>query len=321
MKSCLNFGGVDRLPYDFPPPYSSDFYFAGADPHPDPLINPDLVIKEWVDEWGCRWKRLGDTLLGEVQNVALESYSQLSTFKIPDLEQPQRWENIKNLLLDKGDRYALGSGGSLYFRVTFLRGSENVWMDLYDDPEGLTSLVDLLCEFNIELVRKYKALGADGYIMGDDWGLQNTLQISPAKWREIWKPRYERIFSEARSLDMELFLHSCGHIVDILDDLIEIGLNAIHMDQQENMGLELLSKRFAGKINFFAPVDIQKTMCSGSMDEIRAYCREMTKYFHTEKGGFIPRWYTDPIGAGHTQEAINVMCDEFIKISHELYGK
>lgn len=308
------------MPHDFPSPFGSDFYFTGANPHPDPLGNPDLAVKEWVDEWGCRWERLGNTLLGEVKNTVLESYEQLPKLKIPDLNNPARWDRLKNLKSDKADRYTLAGGASLYFRVTFLRGVENTWMDIYDDVEGLTALVDLLCDLNIELVRKYKFFGADGFMMADDWGLQNTLQISPSKWREIWKPRYEKIFAEARRLDMDLFLHSCGHIVDILDDLIEIGLNAIHMDQQENMGLELLGKRFAGKINFFACVDIQKTMCFGSMDDIRAYCREMTKHFHTDKGGFIPRWYTDPVGAGHSQEAIDVMCAEFLKISQELYG-
>ena len=120
---------------------------------------------------------------------------------------------------------------------------------------------------------------------------------------------------------MYMVLHSCGYIVDILGDLIEIGLDAVHMDQQENMGLENLGKRFAGKLNFFAPVDIQHTMLSENLEDIRAYCREMAKQFLTAKGGFIPRWYTDPEGVGHRRENIDAMCEEFLKISMEVYGK
>jgi len=321
VKSSLHFTGVDRLPFDLCQPYGSDFIYVGVDPHPNQINNWDMTIKEWTDEWGSCWKRLGSTLLGEVQNIVLEDYGKLHELKIPDISQPSRWKTIENLSAYRGDFYVLASGESLYFRATFLRGSENIWADIYENPEGLCALVDILCDYNIELVRKFASYGADGYFMLDDWGLQNTLQISPAKWREIWKPRYERIFSEARALGMDLFLHSCGYIVDILDDFIEIGLNAIHMDQHENMGLELLGRRFREKINFFAPVDIQKTMCTGSIEEIRAYCREMARYFHTPKGGFIPRWYTDPVGAGHRQEALDAMCEEFMKISHELYGK
>ena len=47
----------------------------------------------------------------------------------------------------------------------------------------------------------------------------------------------------------------------------------------------------------------------------------MAKQFLTAKGGFIPRWYTDPEGVGHRQENIDAMCEEFLKISMEVYGK
>ena len=103
-----------------------------------------------------------------------------------------------------------------------------------------------------------------------------------------------------------------------MDDLIEIGLDVIHMDQQENMGLEELGNRFRGRLTFFAPVDIQNTMVNGSMDDIRKYCRDMVRHLGTSKGGFIPRWYSDPVGAGHTQQAIDAMCREFLKLGNQL---
>jgi hypothetical protein len=89
------------------------------------------------------------------------------------------------------------------------------------------------------------------------------------------------------------------------------------MDQQENMGLELLGRRFGGRIAFFAPVDIQNTMVRGSADAIRRYCRALVRQLGRPNGGFIPRWYSDPRGAGHRQEALDAMCAEFLKISRE----
>jgi uroporphyrinogen-III decarboxylase len=170
---------------------------------------------------------------------------------------------------------------------------------------------------NLAAIERYAELGFDGYIFCDDWGLQNRLMISPQAWRMIWKPRYATIFQAAQKAGMLTFLHSCGYIIDILDDLIEAGLNVIHMDQQENMGLEILGKRFGGRLTFFAPVDIQRTMVYGTEEEIRRYCRSMTRHLGRPLGGFIPCWYGDPIGAGHRQEAIEAMCEEFIKISGE----
>ena len=70
----------------------------------------------------------------------------------------------------------------------------------------------------------------------------------------------------------------------------------IHMDQQENMGLELLGERFGGRITFFSPVDIQTAM-QRPLPDIRAYARSMARRLARPEGGFIPRWYTDPADA------------------------
>ena len=120
---------------------------------------------------------------------------------------------------------------------------------------------------------------------------------------------------------MLTWLHCCGYIVDILDDFIEIGLDVINMDQQENMGLDLLGERFGHRIAFWCPVDIQKTMCKGTLNDIRDYCQRLVQNFGGREGGFIAKWYTDPVGAGHSQEAIDAMCREFQEISRAMYGR
>jgi uroporphyrinogen-III decarboxylase len=179
--------------------------------------------------------------------------------------------------------------------------------------------VNLLADMNIEIIKRYAELGIDGVINCDDWGLQNSLMISPDAWREIWKPAYKRVYDAAHTAGMDTWLHSCGYIIDIIDDLIDVGLNALHMDQQQNMGLDNL-KCFRGRITFFAPADTQKIMPNGNPDEIRGYCRKMSECLGTKSGGFIPRWYTDPKGVGHSRESIEIMCNEFLAISREIYG-
>jgi hypothetical protein len=151
----------------------------------------------------------------------------------------------------------------------------------------------------------------------DVWGLQNNLMIPPEAWHEIWRPRYERVYRAAHDAGLLTFLHSCGNITAILDDLIEIGLDVIQMDQQENMGLDNLGRRFGGRITFWSPVDIQATMAHGSLDEIRQYCHEMVNTLGRPEGGFMVRWYDDPAGAGHRGEAVAAMSEEFLNLSHK----
>jgi hypothetical protein len=83
----------------------------------------------------------------------------------------------------------------------------------------------------------------------------------------------------------------------------------------ENMRVDLLGQRFGGRIAFWCPVDIQANMVHGSLDDIRAYCRRLVTTLGRPDGGFIAKWYGDPIGAGHRPEAIDAMCEEFLRLS------
>ena len=56
------------------------------------------------------------------------------------------------------------------------------------------------------------------------------------------------------------------------------------------------------------------------LDQVRDYCWKLQEKLGSAKGGFIPQWYGDPVGAGHSQEAVDAMCQEFLKISRQVYG-
>ncbi len=310
VSRAIRFQGATRLPYDLPEPFGSDFAEISMSP------SPDARPSRGVDEWGAVWDNIGVCHLGEVQDFPLKRWQDWDDLHIPDIRNPDRWRILDGVRERAGDKFLLASGISIYERVHFIRGLQNTWMDIYDAPEQLAALIDILVEMNLYAIERYAGAGADGYIFCDDWGLQNGLMIAPDKWREIWKPRYARIYRAAHDAGLLTFLHSCGNIVSILDDLIEIGLDVIHMDQQENMGLALLGERFGGRLTFFSPVDIQNTMVYGTLDDIRAYCRRMVKLLSRPGGGFIPRWYSDPAGAGHRQEAIDAMCTEFLHLAH-----
>ena len=98
--------------------------------------------------------------------------------------------------------------------------------------------------------------------------------------------------------------------------VIDCGLDVIQMDQQQNMGLDLLSERFAGRITFWCPVDIQNMMCQGSPEEIKAYAREMFEKLSTPAGGFIAGYYGDTVGAGHSKEAVEAEIEPFKSLQY-----
>lgn len=313
VRRAVTFQGPDRLPRNFPPRYGSDFAGLGMSP------SPDARPGNGVDEWGAVWENIGVCKLGEVKDYPLKDWRDFGGLKIPDASAAFRWQTAPRQAAEAGDNFLMAYGVSLYERVHFLRGLENTWTDIYLEPDNLRGLIGVLVDMNLQAIPKFAALGADGYMFCDDWGLQNKLMISPESWREFWKPAYAQVYQAARAAGMLTFLHSCGHIVSILDDLIEIGLDVIQMDQQENMGLDLLSERFRGRIAFWCPVDIQAAM-RRPLDQVRKSCHDLYDKLGSVQGGFLPQWYGDPVGAGHSPEAIDAMCQEFLKISREVYG-
>ncbi len=308
----VRFQKPDRLAIDLPPEYGSDFVWVDMRP------SPDERPRAGRDEWGAVWANIGVSNLGEVKEFPLTDWSRLNHLVVPDVRDPARWAHLEGVRETFREKFIIGTGISIFERVHFLRGLANTWMDIYDAPDKLRELLEILVEMNLAAIERYASLGVDALFFTDDWGLQNRLMISPDKWREVWKPCYERIYTAAHDAGLFTFLHSCGYIVDILDDLVEAGLDVIQMDQQENMGLEVLSEKFAGRITFFCPADIQSVMVRGSPDDIRTYCRRMVSLLGRPQGGFIAMWYSDPAGAGHTQEAVRAMCEEFLKISGEI---
>jgi len=316
VSRTIRFQGADRLPFTLDESHGTDIAWMGMTASPDDRPNKSTGR----DEWGCLWDNIGVSNLGEVKQPALASWDDWNKLKIPDITDPQRWRGLYHARSDADDLFLLANGISIYERVHFIRGLENTWVDVLEEPDRLGRLIDILVDMNLYAIRRYAEAGADGFIFCDDWGLQDRLMIDPEAWRRIWKPRYARIYEAAHQAGLLCFLHSCGNIVSILDDLIEIGLDVIQMDQQENMTLELLGRRFGGRLTFWCPVDIQQTMARGNPDEIRAYCRRMVRTLGRPDGGFISKWYSDPAGAGHTAEAIEAMCDEFVKLSREAGG-
>lgn len=312
VAQTISFEKPGRLAMDLPEEYGSDIAWVDMCP------SPDARPRAGRDEWGAVWANIGDSNLGEVKDFPLKDWSDLCSLVVPDINDASRWKHLTGIREVLKEKFIIGRGVSLYERAHFLRGLANAWADIHHSPTRLRELLDILVDMNLQAIKRYATLGVDGYFFTDDWGVQNSLMISPKTWREIWKPCYERIYNASHEAGLLTFLHSCGYIVDILDDLIEVGLDVIQMDQQENMGLELLDRRFGGRIAFFCPVDIQNTMVRGTLEEIRAYCRQMVSSLGRQEGGFIAMWYSDPAGAGHTREAIAAMCQEFLKISREI---
>lgn len=308
---AVKFQGPERVPRDLPEPWGTDFLHVGIEPAPN--WSPKI---EGEDEWGCLWQKLpGDKTMGQVKIHSLDDYGRLDNYIFPNYDLPARYKKAEEIV--KGNReqkfVLAGIPLSLIHRLEYLRGHTAAWTDPYEHPRELSGLLDIMADIAITAINRFAGIGVDGIFSCDDWGLQDRPMVSPEVFRQFFKPRYKRVYQTAHRLGILTFLHSCGHITELLDDFVEAGLNVIQMDQQENMGAENLANRFGGRICFWCPVDIQQTMIKGTLDDIRSYARHLIDSFGKFNGGFISKWYGSPEAIGHSQERINVMAEAFVK--------
>lgn len=310
VERALRFSGPDRIPVSLPPPYPNDILECWPDRPPlDTSKGPTR------DEWGSLWASVSPGAIGEVVEPAIIEWDRCPHFRIPPVNDPEPYaRSARAVAEDRGERYAVGVlPVSLFARAHHIRGLNNVLADFYLNPDRLAGLVDTMVALAVESVERYHAMGAHGVMMYDDWGLQGRLMIHPALWRQFYKERYARVWSRAHELGMTNWLHSCGKISDILEDMIEAGLDVVQMDQQVNMGVESLGQRFGGRLTFWCPVDIQMVMPTNDAAAIEGYVQRLIRAFGSRGGGFIGKWYPSPQAAGHSQEMIRLMCESFLK--------
>jgi uroporphyrinogen-III decarboxylase len=181
---------------------------------------------------------------------------------------------------------------------------EIYFQDLVLERENIDKLHDMVTTAMEKVIVKIgETTGADAIMFAEDWGIQDRLLINPEMWREIFKPLYVRLCKAARSVKLKVIMHSCGYNWAIIDDLAEVGINALQFDQPSLYGLEKLSDRLQQhKVALFSPVDIQKVYISGDKKRIQDEARKMVKLFFRGKGGFLAGSYGDLKGIGVREE-------------------
>ena len=320
VKRAIEFRNPERVPYNFDSnrtpviseKYGDDFewVFATQDPDFTPGIND---AHRFENELGVIYERL-NTSHGEPKEYPLADIGKRASYRLPDYSKPVRYLKMEEIVKTRGDKYILGMFPHFLFQVMIdLYGFETFMMVPYDDREGLEHLTNQLMESCLKVVDCFADRGADGIIAIEDLGLQSQMMIHPDLWREIFKPRMARIVKRCHERNMHFLIHTCGGILDVIEDYIEAGVDVLQIDQQDNMGIDELSKRYKGRICFFCPVDIQTTLPVGSFAQIEAKVRHLIKAFSTEAGGFMAKTYPQPDSIQIPETSTKFMCECFKK--------
>ncbi|MBN2307555.1 MAG: methyltransferase [Candidatus Hydrogenedentes bacterium] len=197
-------------------------------------------------------------------------------------------------LRDSTERAILGLfGGNLLEIGQFFYRNDKMLMLLAAEPARIHAFLDRLTALHLASLERY--LGAVGdmidiIVFGDDLGMQSGPQISPAMYREFFKPRHEQMWRRAKELaDVKVMLHCCGGVRELLPDLIEAGLDTINPVQITctGMGAAGLKRDFGDKLTFWGGgCDTQHVLQHGTPDEVRAHVKEQVAIWRPG-GGYV----------------------------------
>ena len=252
--------------------------FVGYQPvdKKDKIIPLKVLMKEseWTDEWGTTWAHASGGVGGTPVGHPITDWTQLDNYirrQMPNAHAPGRLDTAATVINTyTPDKYCMGTiQVTLFERLYFVRGMENIFEDMYIHEKEVRRLADAIMEYNLELVKLWGRLGPDGLLLTDDWGTQTTLMISPEMWRKIFKPYYKTLFDAIHREGMDVCLHSCGNVTEIVGDLIDIGLDILDPLQPEAMDLKEIARRFGGHITFHGAIDDQRLLNRATPQELK----------------------------------------------------
>jgi uroporphyrinogen decarboxylase len=245
----------------------------------------DVADLDHHDEWGVGAISAGfhhfERMVHPLRSAG--SPRDIAAYPWPDVLAPYRWASVADDVKVWQNRgYPVcgsppGScAGSLFETSWYLRGQEQLLIDLFDNPDLGTALLDTVNNTLIEGARRFAQVGVDILKLGDDFGSQRAMLVSPALWRMWFKSRLAAIISAAKRIkpDILVFYHSDGDIEAIIPDLIEIGLDILNPVQPECMDPAQIKRRYGDRLSFWGAIGTQSTMPFGDADEVRRVVRE-----------------------------------------------
>lgn len=270
---------------------------------------PNLV-GSYRDEWGCVWHVAEPGVAGEVKEPPLADWSALVHFRPPDeILEGADFSQVDASHAASGLWTNCGTSIRPFERMQFLRGTENLLMDMAWGRAEFFTLRDLVHDFYLRELDIWLKTDLDGVFFMDDWGSQSSLLISPKMWREYFKPLYAEYCSRAHAAGKMVFMHSDGYIAAIYPDLIEIGVNAVN-SQLFCMNIEELARLYKGKITFWGEIDRTHILHRGSVDDVRTAVRRVRRALDDGSGGVIAQceW-----GIGMPRENIEAVFETWIE--------
>jgi len=180
-----------------------------------------------------------------------------------------------------------GCGYGIFEASEDLVGFEYLCLMQYEDPELFADLYQKIGDLYVilwtELARKYSDIFVF-YRMGDDLGFKSSTLFAPDTIREFILPQYKRVIDLVHSNNKKFLLHSCGCIFDVMDDIVKLGIDAKHSNEDQIAPFEKWIELYNDRIGLFGGFDLNLLILNKYDDIYREVLEKGTKFRSMTKG-------------------------------------
>ncbi len=265
------------------------------------IFRDEGVYEVYTDEWGIGWRKpVEGGLYYDMYQHPLahaDSLEEMKAHPFPDPLDNGRFAPLRaqaEAAVAKGKAVALaGPCAGIAEVYSWMRGYEEFYIDLARNQRYVGYMLDKLVAFKSAFwERALDEIGdlVDVVIEADDLAGQNALLLSPRTYRQLIKPRHDKLFSFIKEqAPVKLFFHSCGAVRPLIPDLIEAGIDILNPVQisAEGMDLRALKREFGRDLVFWGGgVDTQGVLRTGTPGEIKQHVRRNIEAL-APGGGFV----------------------------------
>lgn len=252
------------------------------------------------DEFGVVWSMPDDQqLYMDISHhpLAEATIEHLQDYPFPDGSDVTRFTGVREqaLQMRKETPYAIstGIGGVVYEICWYMRGLEQWFMDMIENPAFCEALLDQILRFWTDYYTGFMAEAGDiidVVMIGDDLAGQTGPLFSPNFYRQIVKPRQKKLVQHIKSLtSAKIWYHTCGSCFEYIPDLIGNGVDILNPVQigLVNMEPKKLKEKFGRQIVFWGGgIDAQHILPFAELGEIREHVRRNLEIFKPG-GGYV----------------------------------
>ena len=247
----------------------------------------EIKPEYFQDEFGVIWNRTGvDKDIGVIDNFVITD-PEIGIYKFPEIPYDRIREKCESLITKKQDVFtAADLGFSLFERAWTLLGMENLLAFMIIEPDFVHWLMRKITDFNIGVLEVYMEYDFDCIHFGDDWGQQKGLIMGPAYWRQFIKPYLAEMYSFVKDRGRYVSQHSCGDIIEVFPDLIDIGLNMYQTFQPEIYDIKAVKEQYGKKLAFWGGISTQRLLPFETPEKVIEVTREICKIMG-KGGGYV----------------------------------